>query len=112
MLQLSQLTTALLQQPQSKMIMIPTAAIAATTSKLISTMVSEAQPSWDSETETNASHAKVNADHSALKLSTTPTITLSTSHGLRMSPTAMITQETHGLSFTHQMQLDSKLSMI
>merc|ERR1712151_1447745 len=112
MLHLSQLTTALLQLPQSKMITTPTPAIAtaATTLKLISTTVLEAQPSWDSETETNASHAKVNADHSALKLFTTNMITLSTSLGLKMLLTATTTQETHGEPFTHLTQLDSKLS--
>merc|ERR1719253_1478588 len=81
-----------------------------TTLKSTFTTESEAQPFSALVAVINASLVRENADHNAQKLFTTNTITPSISLGLRMLPTVLITQKTHGSPSIHHLMSDNKLS--
>merc|ERR1711966_49840 len=107
----SQHTTVPLQPTTTTTLTQITPMIAQTTTlKSTFTTESEAQPFSALVAVINASLVRENADHNAQKLFTTNTITPSISLGLRMLPTVLITQKTHGSPSIHHLMSDNKLS--
>merc|ERR1712032_1274255 len=105
----SQHTTVPLQQ-STTMSTLTQMTAPTTTLKSTFTTESEAQPFSALVAVINASLVRENADHNAQKLFTTNTITPSISLGLRMLPTVLTTQKTHGSPSIHHLMSDNKLS--